>query len=303
MPQLPWVVLVNPTAGGGRAARWGRRAVRLLRDRGDPVRVVIGSDAADAEDRATEAVASGARGLLVVGGDGVAHLGLNVSVRCGVPLGIVPAGSGNDLARALGVGGLNVEQAVSAMTRAGAEGGRTIDLGQLDNGRYFGCVLSAGFDAAVNARANRMRGPGGRARYPVAMLAELGAFRPMDQTVTIDGVAHQHRAMLVAVGNGPSYGGGMRICPEASLTDSSFHVTVVDEMSVPELLWLFPRVYRGTHISHPKTTAYVGRSVSITFPADNHPAPVFADGEVVGAGSISARIAPDALRVLVPWLP
>ena len=82
-----------------------------------------------------------------------------------------------------------------------------------------------------------------------------------------------------------------------------FHVTVVDEMSVPELLWLFPRVYRGTHISHPKTTAYVGKSVSITFPADNHPAPVFADGEVVGAGSISARVAPDVLRVLVPWLP
>lgn len=303
MPPPPWVVLVNPTAGGGRGARRGRQTVQALRARGDAVRVTIGSSAADAETRASRAVAAGARALVVVGGDGAAHIGVNVAARAGVPLGIVAAGSGNDLARALGVDGLTGVHAVSAIAEAEAAGGRTVSLGQLDNGRYFSCVLSTGFDAAVNARANRMRGPGGRARYPVAMLAELGAFRPVAVTVTVDGVGHPHQAMLVAVGNGPSYGGGMQICPGAALTDDTFHVTVVDEMSVPQLLWLFPRVYRGTHVWHPKATVYVGRHVSIDVPDPHRRTPAFADGEAVGAGSISARVVPDALRVLTLALP
>ncbi len=164
----------------GEVPAWGVKLVHALRARGDAVRVAIGSNAADAETRASDAVAAGARGLVVVGGDGVAHIGVNVAARAGVPLGIVPAGSGNDLARALGVDGFTVGRRSRRITEAEAAGGRTVTLGQLDNGRFFGCVLSTGFDAAVNARANRMGGPGGRARYPVAMLAELGAFRPVD---------------------------------------------------------------------------------------------------------------------------
>lgn len=300
VPRLPWVVLVNPTAGGGRGARWGRQAVQLLRDQGDPVRVVIGEDAAESERRAGEAVTSGARGLVVVGGDGAASLGLNVAARERVPFGVIPAGSGNDFARALDMGGLAVGPAVSAITTAENTGARRIDLGQLANGRYFGCVLSTGFDAAVNARANRMRGPGGRARYPAAMLAELGAFKAIDLTLSIDGVTHRHRAMLVAVGNGPSYGGGMRICPAASLDDGRFNITVVDEMSVPELLWLFPRVYRGTHVTHPKATTYVGERVSVTGSDGPLHAPVFADGEAVTSGLFSAQVVPHALQVLAP---
>jgi diacylglycerol kinase (ATP) len=303
MPQLPWVVLVNPTAGGRRGARRGHQTVAALRGRGDPVRVVLGTSAAEAEKRAADAVASGARGLVVVGGDGAAHIGLNVAARADVPLGLVAAGSGNDFARALGVARLGVGQAVAAITASEAAGGRMISLGQLDNGRFFGTVMATGFDAAVNARASRMRGPGGRVRYPAAMLAELGAFRPMERTVTVDGVAYEHRAMLVVVGNGPFYGGGMRICPAAELTADVLHVTVVEEMSVAELLWLFPRVYRGTHIAHPKATVYVGQSVAITV-ADGHgKTPVIADGETVRAGSISAQVAPDALQVLAPTLP
>jgi len=263
----------------------------------------MGSDAADAEARASEAVAAGTRGLVVVGGDGVAHIGVNIAARADVPLGLVAAGSGNDLARSLGVAGLDVDQAVRVMTGAEAVGGQSITLGRLDNGRLFGSVLSTGFDAAVNTRASRMRGPGGRARYPIAMLAELGAFRPIERTVTVDGVATQHRAMLVAVGNGPSYGGGMRICPAAALTDATLHVTVVDEMSVPELLWLFPRVYRGTHVAHPKASVYVGQRVSIAAPEGHQGTAVIADGETIGSGSISATVAPDAVRVLTAPLP
>jgi diacylglycerol kinase (ATP) len=276
------------------------------------------------------------------------HLGVNVAASAEVPLGIVPAGSGNDFARALGLGGLDPASAVAVIARADAVGGVLVDLGRVDlgrvdlgrvdlgrvdggrvdGGRYFGCVLSTGFDAAVNARANRMHVPGGRVRYPLAMLAELGAFRPLPLTVTVDGVRHDHHAMLVAIGNAPSYGGGMRICPAASLTDGLFTITVVDEMSVPELLRLFPSVYRGTHVQHPKANVYSGRRVDVArqdapgqdstgrdstgqdSTGQDRPdaggtsdVPVFADGEQVTSGSVSAAVVPHALRVLVPGLP
>ena len=132
MTGAPWVVAVNPTAGGGRGARWGRRTVTALRDRGHEVRVVVGTTAADAERRAARAVAAGARALVVVGGDGMVHLGVNVAASAQVSLGVVPAGSGNDFARALGLGGLDPASAVAVMVRADEVGGVDVDLGLVD---------------------------------------------------------------------------------------------------------------------------------------------------------------------------
>ncbi len=302
MTGLPWVVLVNPTAGGGRGTRWGRRVVDALRRVDDDVRVVIGTSAADAERRALAVVGQGARGLLTVGGDGAAHIGINVAMRAGVRLGVVAAGSGNDFARAVGTHGVDPEAAVAEMCRSDTEGGVAVDVGRLSTGRYFGCVLSMGFDAAVNAKANTMSRLGGRSRYPLAMLSELREFQPLDFTLSVDGTRHEHRGMLVAVGNTRSYGGGMRICPAASVADGLFQVTVVDEMSVAQLLLLFPRVYRGTHVDHPKARVYVGKRVEIS-PRQETGGPVFADGEQVGTGSVSATVAPAALRVLTRSLP
>ncbi len=266
------------------------------------VRVVIGTSAADAERRALAVAEQGSRGVVSVGGDGAAHIGINVAMRAGVPLGVVAAGSGNDFARAVGTHGVDPEAAVAEMCRSDTDGGVAVDVGRLASGRYFGCVLSMGFDAAVNAKANTMSRLGGRSRYPLAMLSELRAFRPLDFTLNVDGTRHEHRGMLVAVGNTRSYGGGMRICPAASVTDGQFQVTVIDEMSVAELLRLFPRVYRGTHVDHPKATVYRGRNVEIS-PQQDTGGPVFADGEQVGTGSVSAALVPAALRVLTRSLP
>ena len=266
------------------------------------VRVVIGTSAADAERRAQAVAEQGSRGVVSVGGDGAAHIGINVAMRAGVPLGVVAAGSGNDFARAVGTHGVGPEAAVAEMCRSVAESGVAVDVGRLASGRYFGCVLSMGFDAAVNAKANTMSRLGGRSRYPLAMLSELRAFRPLDFTLNVDGTRYEHRGMLVAVGNTRSYGGGMLICPTASVTDGQFQVTVIDEMSVAELLLLFPRVYRGTHVDHPKATVYRGRNVEIS-PQQDTGGPVFADGEQVGMGSVSAALVPAALRVLTRSLP
>jgi diacylglycerol kinase (ATP) len=302
----PWVVLVNPTAGGGRGASWGVRTANELRARGERVRVVAGHTAADAERRARAEVRQPSAGLVAVGGDGLVNLAINVAAQSGVPLGIVAAGTGNDFARALGLVSRDTSAAVSTLLSASEEGGVAVDVGELTDGRLFGCVLSTGFDAAVNARANRLRFPPGRSRYPVAMLRELAAFQPIEVHLEVDDVEHHHRAMLVAVGNTASYGGGMRICPSASVTDGLFTITVVDQISVPELLWLFPRVYRGTHVAHPRAHVYTGRSVRLRFRADGgRSVPVFADGEPVRptGGEVAAGVRPGAVRILMPRLP
>ena len=306
------MVIVNPTSGGGRGARWGVKAVALLKAAGVQTVVVIGTDADDASRRARTSIArlrAEARqpaGIVTVGGDGTVHLGLNLALEHGLPLGLVPAGTGNDFARAVGATASSPMAAVDTVLAALHEGNHTrVDVGQVEGGPAFGCVLSAGFDATVNARANRFGHVRGRARYPLAMLAELPRFRPIDCVISVDGVEHRHRAMLIAVGNASSYGGGMRICPSASLGDGLLDVTVVGEISVIELLRLFPRVYTGRHMAHPEAYGYRGRVVAVGF-TDALP-PVFADGEpmasALDAGGLTASVRPGALDLLVPALP
>lgn len=240
-------------------------------------------------------------GLAVVGGDGMAHLGLNATAGSDVPLGIVPAGTGNDFAHHLALPHGNVRRAVDTVLFGAT---RTVDLGRIgDEGPRYGAVLSAGFDAAVNARANRLTRPTGRSRYHLALLAELRAFRPTEVVVVVEGVQHEHRAMLVAVGNGASYGGGMRICPGADLADGLLDVTVVDEISVGQLLRLFPLVYSGRHVEHPAVHVYRGAKVTVRSAVDNQHLPAFADGEQIGLLPITVTADPAALRVRVPHLP
>lgn len=272
-----------------------------MRDQGVPVRVMIAETAELLEHQCADALGEGVDGLVVVGGDGMAHLGINLATTHGVPLGIVPAGTGNDFARHLDLPRRDVRAAVDVVLHGVT---RTVDVGRVtETGRRFGCVLSTGFDAAVNARANRLSWPTGRSRYHVAMAAELGAFVPTDLVIEVDGTAHEHRAMLVAVGNARSYGGGMRICPDADLTDGLFDVTVVDEISVLELLRLFPRVYSGRHVEHPRAHVYRGSQVALRAMGPGDPAPAFADGEQVATLPVTAVAEPGALCVRAPRLP
>lgn len=296
-----WLVAVNPTSGRGRGARWGRDTLALMREHGTDAEVVIADSAASLE-RSLLQKADRTRhdGLAVVGGDGMAHVGLNVARAADLPLGIIPAGTGNDFARQLRVPRGNLRRAVDTVLFGRT---RSVDLGRLHDGRWFGCVLSTGFDAAVNARANRMRWPAGRSRYHAALVAELRAFRPRSVVIEVDGATHLHRAMLVAVGNGSSYGGGMRICPAADVEDGLFDVTVVDEISVPELLRLFPRVYSGSHVEHPQASVYQGARVTIRAAGEEAGQAVFADGEQVATLPVTASVDPGALRVRVPHLP
>ena len=210
----------------------------------------------------------------------------------GVRLGIVPCGTGNDAARALGVP-LGDPLAAADVVLAGRT--RVVDLGRAA-GRTFLAVLSSGFDSRVNGRADRMTWVRGPARYKVAMLAELGVFRPVPYAMVLDGERLDVEAMLVAVGNGPSYGGGMRVCPGADLEDGLLEVTVVLPLAVGPFLRLFPSVYRGDHVRSPSVRTFQARSVSLA--ADGMTA--YADGEPVGPLPVTVDVVPAGLTVLVP---
>ncbi|MEV5319834.1 diacylglycerol kinase [Streptomyces sp. NPDC052687] len=290
-------LLVNPTAGRGRGAGAARPAACALRAAGFSVRTVLGTDAGDALARARAAVADGTGALIAVGGDGMAGLALQAVAGTRVPLGLVAVGTGNDFARALGLP-VRDPAAAGRLIAGALKGSRLddIDLGRVGD-RWFGTVLASGFDSRVNDRGNRMRWPAGRLKYDLAMLAELAAFRPFPYRITLDdGAVREVEATLVAVGNGSSYGGGMRICPGADLTDGLFDITVVGDCTRRTLLRVFPRVYRGGHVDHPKVTVHRAAKIEIAAAGITG----YADGEPLGPLPLTARCVPAAVRVIRP---
>lgn len=284
-------LLVNPTAGGGRGRRAGEVAGRRLRDAGFAVHDLCADDADRARELSHEAVAEGAWALVVVGGDGMVHLGSQAVAGTGTHLGIVPAGTGNDVARYLG---LPRRDAAAAVDRVVASTPRRIDVAR-SGATYFVTVLAAGFDAVVNERANAMTWPRGPMRYNLATLAELRTFEPIDYTLELDGATHRLEAMLVAVGNGPSFGGGLRITEGASLDDGLLDVVVIRPMSRAGLIRAYPKLFRGTHVHLPQYEHHRVREVTISAPG----IVAYADGERLGPLPLTVRAVPGGLSVLV----
>ncbi|MBA0050705.1 diacylglycerol kinase [Streptomyces sp. AJS327] len=292
-------LFVNPSAGRGRGAHAAQPAASALRHAGFAVRTVVGDGAEDALCRAREAVAAGTGALVAVGGDGMVSLALQAVAGTDIPLGIVAVGTGNDIARATGLPirePAGAARLVAEALKAGHH--RPLDLGRAGE-RWFGSVLASGFDSRVNDRGNRMRWPSGRLKYDLAMLAELAAFRPIPYRITLDdGPPLETEATLVAVGNGSSYGGGMRICSDALMDDGLFDLTVVGRCSRATLLRVFPRVYKGTHLSHPVVSTYRARRVRLEIAPPGGPVTGYADGEPLGPLPLTAETVPGAVRLL-----
>ncbi|MFE7749924.1 diacylglycerol kinase [Streptomyces sp. NPDC057428] len=288
-------LFVNPTAGSGRGARAAQPAASALRDAGFSVRTVLGEDAGDALRRAREAVAGGTGALIAVGGDGMMSLALQAVAGTSTPLGAVAVGTGNDFARALGLP-IRDPAAAGRLAAEALKAGsvREIDLGRVGE-RWFGTVLASGFDSRVNDRGNRMRWAGGRFKYDLAILVELAAFKPIPYRLRLDGgPVTEIEATLIAVGNGTTYGGGMRICADAVMDDGLFDVTVVGDCSRTTLLKVFPKVYRGTHLGHPVVTVHRVSSIELVAAGVT----AYADGEPMGALPLTATCVPRAVRVL-----
>lgn len=289
-------VIINPAAGNGAGRLEGEKVISELQ-RESEVLDLTGSSMQDSEARARDAVADNLiDGLVVVGGDGMAHLGVNLCAEAQIPLGIVAAGTGNDAARALG---LPIGDAVAGVRVIinNLRQPRNVDLVRASSSIgefwYFGS-LSVDFVALVNQRANIWKWPKGPSRYKWAMIAELASFKPINYKAVIDGEEKEFQAMLCSVGNSPFFGGGMKIAPHSKIDDGKLDIFIVNKISRFELLKVFPRVYTGDHVTHPAVEFISATEVQLS---SNIKMPAYSDGEPVGFAPITAKIAPGALRV------
>lgn len=285
-------LLTNPTSGKGKGARIADAALPRLRDAGYVVRNLVGRDADEALDLARQCVVDGLDSLVVVGGDGMVHLALQAVADSETRLGLIPAGTGNDVARYFNIPRNDVAAATDVVI-GGKE--RRVDLARIGS-KYYVTVLAAGFDAIVNERANDMSWPKGQMRYNLATLAELRTFKPIPYVLEIDGEQHRFDAMMVAVGNGPSFGGGLRITEGAVLDDGLLDVVIIRPMSKLELVRTYPKLFKGTHVHHPDYRHHHAKTVTIAAPGIT----AYADGERIAALPLTVEVAPLALRVLVP---
>lgn len=288
-------LLVSPAAGMGAAARVAGRVAATLRTSVDSLRTLVADTPDGSMKLAREAVDSGVDVLVVLGGDGMAHLALQACAGSATALGVVPAGTGNDLARALHVPDEPLAAAVSVAAAIRAGSFTSMDLGRVAGGSWFATVLCAGFDSAVNERANKLRWPTGPHRYDLAILAELTRLRPYPLVVETDTTVLRLDATMVSVGNLPFYGGGIPICPDAVPDDGLLDITVVGATTRRDLLTILPSLRSGRHVDHRAVATMRARSVHLS--GRNHWV-AYADGERQARLPLTVRCVPSALSVV-----
>jgi diacylglycerol kinase (ATP) len=289
-------LIVNPTAGGGRGWRVLGQAAPLLVAAGLEPEIVMCTNGDEPGELARKAAAEGHRLVVAVGGDGQAAAVAAGLVGSAATFALLPAGSANDYARTLGLPRGNLEGAVKAIAAGRTARVDTVKVKVADRERHFLNVVGTGFDAAVAGRAEKIPLFRGAGRYVLAIMAELPRFNAATITLTVDGGTRTLRAMMVAIAKGTSYGGGMRVAPNATLSSGELEVCVVGEVSKPQFLRAFPRVFRGTHVTHPAVTMLSGREVSIS--ADR-PLRLVGDGEWFGELPATVSVDPASLTVLV----
>ena len=279
------ILAINPQSGRGQARKKALIAKKHFDGLGIRVTLVEGQSLDDFRNKLIAALDDETiSGVVAFGGDGfIQHL-----VPRQIPLGVIPCGTGNDFARSIGVYRLSLTEQLNLITQSNV---RSIDLGRVDQ-RWFAAILSSGFDALVNERANLMQWPKGRMRYNIAMIEKIIALKAHSYRVRFDHDVLDVEATLVTVANGPSYGGGMNICPDANLNDGLFDVMVLGKVSRVELLRVFPKVYTGRHVGHPAVTFYRCREIEIIGSGSS-----FADGEPISSLPLTAQCVSNAMKV------
>lgn len=279
-------VLGNPAARGGSGDV--ERVIEEVRRRGlEPV--LLEADSSDAAaEAAGEAVRAGAERLIAVGGDGLVRIAVGAVAETDSVLGIVPQGTGNDFARAIGL----LEGDLREHIRRALSDPVPVDAMRTNHG-WVASVATVGFSGDVTARANALRWPRGQQRYTVATVLQLPRLRRLRATVTIDGETHDADTTLLSVGNTAYFGGGMRICPGARPADGLLETVVIGAVGRGTFLRVFPRVFGGRHVDHPAVTTY--RSATVRVEGDD--VVMWADGDPLGPLPVTCEAVPGALRV------
>ena len=277
-----WALVINPVSGHGKGTTIGTYVAGYLNLHKIVFTIVTGNSSIAMGDHLRTFIEKNpdCEGVIAVGGDGLMHIILQIAVPHQIPFTIIPAGTGNDFVRTLGWSLENVDAQLSRVTTSQPS---SIDLGLVD-GEWFGAILSTGFDSIVNEKANTMQWPKGPMKYNAAIAMELPRFKPRHYEITLDDRTISTEAMLIAVSNGKSYGGGMLVCPSAQITDGYFDVMVLHPISKIEFIKVFPQVFVGTHVSHPAVEIVRSKSVRIESAAI-----AYADGERIGQLPVAAE--------------
>lgn len=288
MPVSNVHVLVNPAARKGRGAAHYAKALAQLRAQGAACTEVAPTTPDHARAALRSIATNGGDRVILVGGDGLVHLALQEFATTDTVIGIVPAGTGNDFAHALGLDrGSLAEQVARAL-----EPSHALDAIRTTHG-WIASVATVGFTAAVNARANALSWPRGGARYTVATLAVLPRVRSVSLVLELDDDRVEVTTTMLAIANTSYFGGGMAICPDARADDGFLDVAVVGDVRPLTLLRVFPRVFRGTHITHPKVAMFRARRVALRETSTE----LWGDGELVGPAPVELTAVPAAIRV------
>ncbi len=287
------LVAINPKSGNGKGAQFGARLRRHFANSADEITFVEARSREESLLEIENALDHQHFELLIsVGGDGFVHDLLPLLLKFDLPVLVLPAGSGNDFARSLGTYNLKYEEALTLpITRPPSR----IDVGIISHeGREtpFVQILSTGFDSVVNERANNFKMISGKNKYVIAVLAMVWKFRAIHFTITIDGIKQERQAMLVCIANGSSYGAGMKIVPQAVDDDGLLNVMVVDQVNPLRLLMVFPRVFFGRHVNHPKVHFFTGSEITVTGKTK-----AYADGESISDLPIHVRLSDRSLQV------
>lgn len=295
-------LLVNPAARAGAHTGAATHAAERLRAHGVRTAMISGGSAAESTELLRAAIAAGVDAVAVAGGDGTVRLAVQELAGTGIPLGIIPSGTGNDFAAALGLRELDAAAAADAI----AEGRtRRVDLARVTRAdgstEHFTTVLASGFDSKVNDRANAMRWPRGGSRYNIAILVEFLTLAGTPYEVEYEDAAGVRAGVsgdlvMATVGNGRTYGGGIPICPEADPADGLLDLVLVKPAGRARLLRLLPRVYAGTHATVPEVSMLRVRSVTLSAPGVT----AYADGDPIGALPLTVDVVPGALTVFAP---
>lgn len=290
-----WLLVVNESAGKGKALYLANQFSKLLVNSNQEFTLIHETSYEKTIEKLKSSLSTNSyKKVIAIGGDGLVNLCLQYLARSGITLGVIPAGTGNDFARAVGVNGLSVNKIFDLYTKSDPA---EIDLGLVksqSSERWFVQVLSTGFDAEVNSRANKIRWPKGKSKYTIATVRTLARFRPITYEIEIDGHKFSQSAMLFTIANGETYGGGMRICPGASNSDGIFELLLVRPVSRFVLLTIFPKVFKGNHIPHQKIDTYRAKVVKISASTSS-----YADGEYVANLPITVTNVGNALST---WL-
>ncbi len=289
------VVVANPAAGHGKAGKLIGSVTTALHRLGVAHEIRVSESGPDLERLARAASEDGARIVAALGGDGTASLAANGILGTGTALAVLPAGTGDDFAKAIGAGKLRAAiELLADPTTA------DLDVIEVTAGvvtRSFLNIAGAGFDSEVNATANGMTITlGATGTYVAALIRTLSRFSPAAFVVTVDDERMEGDAMLVEIGSGRWTGGGMRVLPDAIMNDGLLDVCIVRALSKAAFLRAFPRVFIGAHTTHPKVTMRTGKKVAVEA---NRRVLVYADGEPIGPLPAIFEIRPGALPVVV----